>query len=113
MNGSPGERRVTLARPDGRTETYAFRRIDNGYYGELRNFYEAVRHGDSIVGTIAQSAQNMMIVLRALDSAEQGAALPVEPVPGLPARIPVWRPHAATRLFDGLPGEHPVNPEAA
>lgn len=103
LAGGPDERRVTLARADGTTRTDVFRGIDNGYYAELCDFADAVRHGESVVGTIAQSVTNMRIVLAALDSAERGEVVPLD----LPAEggVPLWRPRGGEGLFDGLPGE--------
>jgi predicted dehydrogenase len=102
LSGPEAERRVTLTRADGTTQTDVFRGIDNGYYAELCNFSDAVRHGEPVVGTVAQSVANMLIVLRALDSAEQSAVMALDDVPG---GVPLWRPRGATGLFDGLPGE--------
>jgi predicted dehydrogenase len=68
LSGPERERRVTLTRADATTRTDVFRGIDNGYYGELCDFADAVRHGGPVVGTIAQSVANMRIVLAALDS---------------------------------------------
>ena len=45
---------------------------DGGYYNELRNFYDAVVHGEPIVGTIAPST-NLLMMMRGLDAAETGA----------------------------------------
>jgi predicted dehydrogenase len=103
LSGPEWERRVTLARADGTTRTDVFRGIDNGYYGELCDFADAVRHGEPVVGTIAQSVANMRIVLAALDSADEAAVVPLDvPVEG---GVPLWRPRGAEGLFDGLPGE--------
>jgi predicted dehydrogenase len=104
LGGSEAERRVTLSRSDGTTHTVAFRGIDNGYYAELCNFADAVRFGEPLVGTVAQSVANMMIVLRALDSAERAAVVSLDPVPG-GGRVSLWRPRGGSGLFDGLPGE--------
>jgi predicted dehydrogenase len=102
LGGTFEERRVTLSGRDGTTRTDVFRGNDNGYLAELTDFADALRHGGPVVGTVEQSFANMLVVLRALDSAELGEALPVDH-PGGP--VPVWRPRDATGLFDGLPGE--------
>lgn len=101
-----GAYRVTHRRVDGPTEVHRFTGIDNGYYNELRNFYDAVVHDEPIVGTIAQSFANLLTVMRALDSAERGATLTLDDLPGGPAAtsVPLWHPRGATGLFDGLPG---------
>jgi predicted dehydrogenase len=109
LSGSEGERRVALTRADGTTRTDVFRGIDNGYYAELCDFADAVRHGRPVVGTIAQSAANMRIVLAALDSAEQAAVVALDAPPE--GGVPLWRPLGAGGLFDGLPGSHESSEE--
>jgi predicted dehydrogenase len=101
------EYRVTHRRANDRTEVHRFAGIDNGYYNELLNFYDAVTYGEPVVGTIAQSFANLLTVMRALDSAEQGAALTLDDLPGGPAAtsVPLWRPRGSADLFAGLPGE--------
>jgi predicted dehydrogenase len=98
-------RRVQLVRADGSSETHALADPFNGFYGELLNFSDAIVHGEPVIATIEQSFKNMQMVLRSLDAAEQGAALPVHeaPVAGS-AAVPLWRPRGASGLFDGLPG---------
>jgi predicted dehydrogenase len=100
------EYRVTHRRADGHTEVHRFSGIDNGYYNEFLNFYDAVIYGEPLVGTIAQSFANLLTVMRALDSAERGATLALDDLPGGPAApsVPLWRPRGAAGLFDGLPG---------
>ncbi len=56
---------------------------DGGYYKQLVNFHEAIVDGAPIAGTIAQSAANLAVIMRALDSAESGRAFEVER--GVPA----------------------------
>ena len=53
----------------------------------------------------------MLIVLRGLDSAEQGRAMSLDDAPGglAASSVPLWRPHGATGLFDGLPGRTRTN----
>jgi predicted dehydrogenase len=106
LSGPPEERRVTLMRADGTSSTDVFRGIDNGYYAELCDFADAVRHGEPVVGSIAQSVANMRIVLAALDSADQAAVVPLDPGEG---GVPLWRPRGGEGLFDGLPGEHEIS----
>jgi len=102
LSGPEAERRVTLVRADGSARTDVFTGIDNGYYGELCDFSDAVRHGGPVVGTVAQSVTNMRVVLGALDSAERGAVVELAPAdePG----VPLWRPRGGAGLFDGMPG---------
>jgi predicted dehydrogenase len=106
LGGQPGTRLVSIYHPDGTVEEYRFEGIDGGYYGEFLNFFEAIRAGAPVVGTIGQTFQNMLIVLRGLDSAEQGRAVSLDDAPGgrAAASVPLWRPDGATGLFDGLPG---------
>lgn len=108
LNGNREERVVTLRRPDGTVATHCFRGIDNGYHAELRNFHDAVVHGEPVVGTILESFKNLLIVVRALDSADAGAVVRLDDVPGgaRPEGPALWRPRGAEGLFEGLPGEH-------
>jgi predicted dehydrogenase len=109
LSGPEAERRVTLTRADGTTRTDVFRGIDNGYYGELCDFADAVRYGEPVVGTIAQSVANMRIVLAALDSAEQAAVVALDA--SEEGGVPLWRPRGGTGLFDGLPGVQEASEE--
>jgi predicted dehydrogenase len=102
LSGPEAERRVTLTRADGSTRTDVFRGIDNGYYGELCDFSDAVRHRRPVVGTIRQSVINMRIVLGAMDSAERGAVVTLDGSDE--AGVPLWRPRGGPDLFAGLPG---------
>lgn len=110
LSGPESERRVTLTRADGTVRTDVFRGIDNGYYGELCDFSDAVRHGRPVVGSVRQSVANMIVILRALDSAEQGAAMALDAAPD-GGGVPLWRPRGASGLFDGLPGERSSSPD--
>ena len=109
LAGSEAERRVTLTRADGTTSTDVFRGMDNGYYAELCNFADAVQHGEPVVGTIRQSYANMLVVLRALDAAEQNTVTSLDSVAS--GRVPLWRPRGGSGLFDGLPGNHELGTE--
>jgi predicted dehydrogenase len=96
--------KLKLINRDDSIEEYNFDR-HNGYFNELVNFHEAIAYDEPIVGTVAQSLSNMLIVLRALESAETGQ--PVD-VPALSSRssetgVPLWRPRGATGLYDSLP----------
>ena len=106
LAGSPAERLVTVCDRTGAARTDVFRGNDNGYLAELCDFADAIRHGTPPVGTVEQSFVNMLVVLRALDSAEQNAALTVDHSAG---GVPLWRPRGAVGLFDGLPGERSVH----
>jgi predicted dehydrogenase len=102
-----GNRRVTIYRPDAPAEEHRLAEGDGGYYNEFLNYYDAVVHGEPLVGTIAQSYQNMQIMLKGLESAENGQALALDDTAGgLQARsVPLWRPRGAGGLFDGLPAK--------
>jgi len=102
LGGQASSRQVAIHRPDGRIEEHRFDGIDSGYYGEFLNFSEAIAHGAPVIATIEQNFQNMLIILRGLDSAEQGRVLDLDEAPG----VPLWRPHGASGLFDGLPGHY-------
>ena len=97
-------RLVRVLRPDGTNEEHQIETEDLGYYNEWRNFHDALVHGEPVVGTIAQSFHNLLIVMRALDSAEQGVTIDISDAPnGLnEIGVPLWRPRGATGLFDGL-----------
>jgi len=100
-----GNRRVALYRPDDTVEEHHMEEGDNGYYNEFLNFYEAMRYGEPVIGTIAQTFHNMLIMLRGLDAAERGEALALDDAPGgiHAVAVPLWKPRGATGLFDGLP----------
>ncbi|MHB8645688.1 MAG: Gfo/Idh/MocA family protein [Thermomicrobiales bacterium] len=106
LGGQASSRHVTIQRPDGSIEEHRFEEIDSGYFGEFLNFYEAIVHDAPIAATIRQSFHTMLIVLRGLDSAEQGRVIALDDLPGslAPSAVPLWRPHGAAGLFDGLPG---------
>ncbi|MDQ6833079.1 MAG: Gfo/Idh/MocA family oxidoreductase [Chloroflexota bacterium] len=102
LNGQATSRQVAIHRPDGSIEEHRFDEIDSGYYGEFLNFYEAIVHDAPVIATIEQNFQNMLIILRGLDSAEQGRVLDLDEASG----VPLWRPYGASGLFDGLPGHY-------
>jgi predicted dehydrogenase len=113
FGGNPGDptRSVTVHRPAGPEgklvpEEHKVEKTDGGYYNEWRNFHDAIVHDSPIVGTVAQSFHNMLVVLRGLDSAESGGELdltPDAPTPLSEKAIPLWQPHSAKDLFDTLP----------
>jgi len=93
-----------LVHPDGSTEEYRVEPFDTGHYNMWLNFHDAVIHDEPIVATVRQSFENMLVVLRALESAEQGRRVDVvaEGVPAGTGGVPLWRPRGATDLFEGL-----------
>jgi hypothetical protein len=100
-----GQERVEVHRPDGSSEVHRVEGSDGGYYNEFRDFYDAVVLGAPVLGTVAQSVHNLWVVARGLDSAEGSGVVELADVPGgLSERgVPLWRPHGAEGLFDGLP----------
>jgi hypothetical protein len=68
------------------------------------NFHDAVMHDEPIVATVRQSFENMLVVMQALESGEQGHSTKVT-APGVPPAaggVPLWRPRGMSGLFDGL-----------
>jgi predicted dehydrogenase len=104
VDGRMGQRAIVLLRPDGSSEQHAVE-ADGGYYNEWLNFHDAIVHDEPIVGTIAQSYHNLLLVMRALDSAEERRMIEIADAPGglSEAGVPLWRPRGAAGLFDGLP----------
>lgn len=95
---------VTLSRADGSVMITRSTTSDGGYYNELINFADAIRHNEPILGTAEQSVRTMAIVLRALESAQSGQALAIDQSSfASPPGVPLWRPRGAVGLFDGLP----------
>jgi predicted dehydrogenase len=95
---------VRLIHADGSTEESRVEPFDTGHYNMWLNFHDAVAHGEPIVASVRQSFENMLVVLQALESAEQGrpaeaVAMGVAPAGG---GVPLWRPRGASGLFDGL-----------
>lgn len=101
---SVGLRQLRVHYPSGETEAYQIE-ADGGYYNELLNFYEALVFDEPIVGTIAQSYENLRIVMEALDSAEEHQVRAIGESRGASTggEISLWRPRGASGLFDGLP----------
>ncbi len=99
-----GQKGITVARPDGSSDTWKVKQADGGYYNEFLNFYDAVVHETPIVGTVIQSFRNMEIVLKGLESARKGQVISLSELPAsLSAKaVPLWMPRAATDLFEGL-----------
>jgi predicted dehydrogenase len=96
---------VRLVRADGSTEEYRVEAMDPGQYNMFLDFHDALVHGGPLVATVRQSFENMLVVLRALESAEQGCQVEVAD-PGMPrvaTGVPLWGPRGASGPFDGLP----------
>ncbi len=107
LDGEAGNRRVALHRADGTTEEHRFTGIDNGYYGEFLNFHDAVVHGEPLIGTVAQSVANLLVIVRGLDAAESGQAAALDDGPDTTG-VPLWKRRGADGLFDGMPGTYTV-----
>jgi predicted dehydrogenase len=105
---------VTLHRSSEPPEVHRFSGIDNGYRNELRNFFEAVRYGEPLVGTLQQSVRNLLVVERGLDAAERRQTLTVDrPELTEPPGVRLWIPRGAEHWREGSLGEHTVeHPEA-
>lgn len=95
---------LRVLRPDGSVTHFQVETSDRGYYNELLNFSDAISYGEPVIGTIAQSLHNMLVVVKALESAGSGTVQRLDEVPGglSTAGIPLWRPRGASGLFDGL-----------
>jgi len=93
-----------LIRADGSSEEYRVEPTESGHYNMFLNFHDAILHDEPIVASVRQSFANMLVVLRALESAEQGRqteavdAGVLSPTGG----VPLWRPRGASGLFEGL-----------
>ncbi len=96
---------VRLIHADGSTEEYRVEPTDSGHYNMYLNFHDAVVHDEAMVATIRQSFENMLVVLQALESAEQGhrSEVVAPGVPAAPGGVPLWQPRGASGLFEGLP----------
>lgn len=100
---SRGQARLIHA--DGSTEEYRVEPTDSGHYNMFLNFHDAIVHDERMVATVRQSFENMLVVLQALESAEQGHRTEVVAAGVLPPAggVPLWRPRGASGLFEGLP----------
>ncbi len=101
---SIGHRQLRVLHTNGAVDEYAVQ-SDFGAYNEWLNFYEAVVDDAPLVGTIAQSYHNLLLVMRAMDSAEQRQSIEIDDAPSRSGEsgVPLWRPRGAAGLFDGLP----------
>ncbi|WP_037264049.1 hypothetical protein [Kibdelosporangium aridum] len=84
LAGFEPEHRATRSGSDATTHTATthttvVRGVDNDYRGELIDFADAVQLGVRLVGRVAQSVANVMVVQRALDSAQRAAVLALDP----------------------------------
>ncbi|MDQ3657678.1 MAG: Gfo/Idh/MocA family oxidoreductase [Chloroflexota bacterium] len=95
-------RELSVHRPDEPAATYSTGQVDGGHYNAFVNFAEAVRLGEPVVGTVAQTHRNMQIVLDGLQSAADGEVRAIDPYPSelLATALPLWRPAQADPLFD-------------
>lgn len=85
---------------DGVTHRHEVERQDLGYIGEFTNFYDAVVHGDPVIGDFYQSWRGMEFVHLALESSDLGCTMftdrDVAPLSDWP--IDLWLPHGETSL---------------
>jgi predicted dehydrogenase len=98
------DRTVRVQTADGAVQEHEVE-ADGGYYNQLVNFHDALVHDEPIVGTLRQSFLNLLVVMRALDSAQAQRIESLQDAPGGLSEIavPLWRPRAQTDLFEGLP----------
>lgn len=98
------EGQARLIHSDGAIEEYRVELADRGHYNMLLNFHDAVVHNEPMVATVRQSFENMLVVLQALESAEEGDPTEVVAagVPPSAGGVPLWRPRGASGLFEGL-----------
>jgi hypothetical protein len=96
-----------LVRADGSTEAYRVEAMDSGHYNMFLDFHDGLVHGEPVVASIRQSFENMLVVLRALESADQGRQVEVVEAGVAPGTggVPLWRPRGASGPFDGLPSQ--------
>ena len=45
---------------------------DGGFYGELKNFYEAIREGKAVKNTFSEGYRDLQVILSAIQSAQSG-----------------------------------------
>jgi predicted dehydrogenase len=87
---------IQIFHPDDTVDMYRIEQRDAGYFNEFLNFYEAIAAGAPVVGTVSQSYRNMELILRGLQSAEQGQIMTMEnwPDPLSATAVPLWRPQS-------------------
>lgn len=108
--GPPGGRKeVRLYRADEPPQTHVFEGADNGHWAEWCNFADALQLGAPIVGTVEQSARNLLLVTRGMDSAELHRVMTLdapwlEEAPG----VPLWKPSGAGDWRGPTPGRYTV-----
>ena len=96
--------RVRIIRANGSTEEYRFEPMDTGHYNMFLNYHDNLVYDELAVANVRQGCENMLVVQRALDSAENGAHIEVADtgISPLTGGVPLWRPRGATDLFEGL-----------
>ena len=96
--------KVRLIRADGSLDEHRVEPTESGHYNMFLNFHDAVVHDEPMVATVRQSFENMLVVLQALKSAEEGdrTEVVVAGVPPAAGGVPLWRPRGMSGLFDGL-----------
>lgn len=97
---SVGRGRVSLYRSDCSVDDYGFEGLDRGFFNEYTNFYEAVVLGAPVVGTVAQSYANMLVIVSGLDAADGGRMIDLSgEVAASP--VPLWVSYGHRELLDG------------
>ncbi len=97
-----GYRQLTVSRPEEPDAVYRTGQFDGGHFNAFLNFAEAIRLGEPVVGTVAQTYRNMQIVLDGLQSAADGEVRPIDRYPSelLATALPLWSPNRSDPLFD-------------
>ncbi len=96
---------VRCVRADGTVEEDRIEPLDTGHYNMYLNIFDALAHGEPVVATVRQAVENMLVVMQALASADEGAPRDVSAagIPPAAGGVPLWRPRGAESLFGGLP----------
>lgn len=83
---------------NGTTWRHVVNRVDFGYSHEFQNFYEAVVHGEPVIGDCLQSWRGMELVSLALESAANQVTLATDREIAPLARWPInlWLPYGET-----------------
>lgn len=97
-----GYRQLTVSRPEEPDAVYRTGQVDGGHFNAFVNFFEAIRLGEPVVGTVAQTFRNMQIVLDGLESARRGVVRAIDPYPSelSATALPLWSPVRSDPLFD-------------
>ncbi|MBA3377677.1 MAG: Gfo/Idh/MocA family oxidoreductase [Chloroflexia bacterium] len=95
-------RELSVYRPDEPPTTYRTGQFDGGHFNAFLNFAEAIRLGEPVIGTVAQTYRNMQIVLDGLEAVANGEVRTIDPYPSelSATALPLWSPKRTDPLFD-------------